>query len=36
LGRPQEVAEASWWLCSPAASFVTGLTLAVDAGYSTR
>jgi NAD(P)-dependent dehydrogenase (short-subunit alcohol dehydrogenase family) len=36
LGRPREVAEASWWLCSPAASFVTGQTLAVDAGYSTH
>lgn len=35
-GQPQEVAEASAWLCSDAASFVTGHSLAVDAGYLTR
>jgi glucose 1-dehydrogenase len=36
FGRPDEVAEASAWLCSDAASFVTGETLAVDAGYLIR
>ncbi len=36
MGQPREVAEASLWLCSDASSFVTGHTLAVDAGYSTR
>lgn len=32
LGRPEEVAEAVVWLCSDAASFVTGHALAVDGG----
>lgn len=32
LGRPEEVAEAVLWLCSDAASFVTGHTLTVDGG----
>jgi NAD(P)-dependent dehydrogenase (short-subunit alcohol dehydrogenase family) len=36
FGRPEEVAEASAWLCSDAASFVTGHSLAVEAGYLTR
>lgn len=36
LGQPEEVAEASAWLCSDAASFVTGHALAVDAGYLAR
>jgi glucose 1-dehydrogenase len=36
LGTPEEVAEASAWLCSEAASFVTGHSLAVDAGYLAR
>lgn len=35
-GKPREVAEASFWLCSDASSFVTGHTLAVDAGYTSR
>ncbi|MBT4160746.1 MAG: glucose 1-dehydrogenase [Gammaproteobacteria bacterium] len=34
LGRPEEVAQASLWLASDLSSFVTGETLAVDAGYS--
>ena len=33
LGTPEEVAEAVVWLCSDAASFVTGHALAVDGGY---
>lgn len=33
MGTSREVAEAVVWLCSDAASFVTGATLAVDGGY---
>ena len=33
LGRPEEVAAAAVWLCSPEASFVTGHPLLVDGGY---
>jgi len=36
FGRPGEVAEASAWLCSDAASYVTGHSLAVEGGYLTR
>jgi glucose 1-dehydrogenase len=36
FGRPEEVAEASAWLCSNAASYVTGHALGVEAGYLTR
>ena len=36
LGKPEEVAEASAWLCSDASSYVTGHSLAVEAGYLTR
>jgi NAD(P)-dependent dehydrogenase (short-subunit alcohol dehydrogenase family) len=36
LGRPEEVAEAVVWLCSEAASFVTGHAMAVDGGYLAR
>ena len=32
LGTPEEVAEAVVWLCSDAASFVTGHTMTVDGG----
>jgi NAD(P)-dependent dehydrogenase (short-subunit alcohol dehydrogenase family) len=32
FGRPEEVAEAVLWLCSDAASYVTGTALAVDGG----
>jgi NAD(P)-dependent dehydrogenase (short-subunit alcohol dehydrogenase family) len=33
LGEPEEVANAVLWLCSEAASYVTGHALAVDGGY---
>ena len=33
LGTPEEVAETVVWLCSDAASFVTGHTMTVDGGY---
>ncbi len=33
MGEPGEVAEAVVWLCSDAASFVTGHTMVVDGGY---
>ncbi len=36
LGRPEEIAAAVLWLCSPGASFVIGHALAVDAGYTAR
>jgi NAD(P)-dependent dehydrogenase (short-subunit alcohol dehydrogenase family) len=32
LGKPEEVAEAVVWLCSDAASFVTGHTMTIDGG----
>jgi NAD(P)-dependent dehydrogenase (short-subunit alcohol dehydrogenase family) len=32
-GTPEEVAEAVVWLCSDAASFITGFPMAVDGGY---
>lgn len=33
LGTPEEVAEMILWLCSDAASFVTGSAMLVDGGY---
>lgn len=36
LGTSREVAEANLWLCSDASSYVTGHSLAVDAGYTSR
>ena len=33
MGKPEEIAEAVVWLCSDAASFVTGHTMTVDGGY---
>src|SRR5207253_40567 len=34
LGRPEEIASAVLWLCSPGASFVIGHPLAVDGGFT--
>jgi NAD(P)-dependent dehydrogenase (short-subunit alcohol dehydrogenase family) len=36
VGAPEEVAEAVVWLCSDAASFVTGHTMTVDGGYGAQ
>lgn len=33
-GRPEDLAGAAVFLCSPAAAFITGATLPVDGGYS--
>jgi NAD(P)-dependent dehydrogenase (short-subunit alcohol dehydrogenase family) len=34
MGQPEEIAEAVVWLCSEAASFVTGHAMAVDGGLT--
>lgn len=34
MGQPEEIAEAVVWLCSEAASFVTGHAMAVDGGIT--
>lgn len=34
LGTSEEVAETVLWLCSDAASYITGQTISVDAGYA--
>ncbi|WP_420310465.1 glucose 1-dehydrogenase [Streptomyces sp. YS-B37] len=36
LGRADEIAAAVLWLCSPGASFVIGVALPVDGGYTTH
>jgi len=36
MGKPEEIAEAVVWLCSEAASFVTGLPMSVDGGITAQ
>jgi NAD(P)-dependent dehydrogenase (short-subunit alcohol dehydrogenase family) len=36
LGTAQEIADAVLWLCSPGASFVVGIALPIDGGYTAR
>jgi glucose 1-dehydrogenase len=36
FGQPEELAQASLWLCSDQSSYVTGAVLSVDAGYTSR
>jgi len=36
MGRPEEIANAVVWLCSSAASYVTGQSISVDGGYVMR
>ncbi len=36
MGQPEEIAEAVVWLCSDAASFVTGTAMSVDGGFVTQ
>jgi len=34
IGRPEEAAQAALWLCSDAASYVTGQSMIVDGGLT--
>jgi NAD(P)-dependent dehydrogenase (short-subunit alcohol dehydrogenase family) len=34
IGRAEEIAAAVLWLCSPGASFVLGVALPVDGGFT--
>ena len=36
FGRPEEIASAVVWLCSPGASFTIGHVMVVDGGFLTR
>jgi NAD(P)-dependent dehydrogenase (short-subunit alcohol dehydrogenase family) len=36
LGSADEIAAAVLWLCSPGASFVVGVALPVDGGYTAQ
>lgn len=36
VGEPEEIAQAAYWLCSDAASFVTGHVMNVDGGFTAR
>lgn len=36
LGKPEELAGAVLWLCSPLAGFVIGQSIAVDGGFTTK
>ncbi len=36
LGRAEEIAASVLWLCSPGASFIVGVALPMDGGYTAR
>ena len=36
LGKPEEIASAVLWLCSPEAGFIVGQSLLIDGGYTAR
>lgn len=36
IGKPEEIASAVIWLCSPGASFVTGHNMTIDGGYTAQ
>jgi NAD(P)-dependent dehydrogenase (short-subunit alcohol dehydrogenase family) len=36
LAQPEEMAELVLWLCSDAASFVTGAAISIDGGMSAK
>jgi NAD(P)-dependent dehydrogenase (short-subunit alcohol dehydrogenase family) len=36
MGKPEEIAQGVVWLLSDAASFVTGLPMAIDGGWVAR
>ncbi|NES05645.1 MAG: SDR family oxidoreductase, partial [Okeania sp. SIO2F4] len=36
FGQPEEIANAVVWLCSDAASFITGHSLTIDGGYTVQ
>ncbi len=36
IGRPEEIASAVLWLCTPGAGFVTGFDLKVDGGFTAQ
>ena len=36
FGRPEEIADAVLWLCSSAATYVTGQSISIDGGYVMR